>query len=266
MAIGKDFLEKLQENNFQTGTESLVGVGRDSLKDSILIKREEHMFFKNLLLFLPLFIFLGCGSVLNSEHTAGATDTNGNAAESVNKISFSEIRTKILAPQCIQCHVQYGDYDFVKKDVSAILSSVQQGRMPKNSSPLSAELQLLLKQWSDAGAPNEIVADTPVTEPINNNELQATWDSLYKNIFVPKCVICHNPTGQAPWVDVSSRKGMASTLIKHLDFKVPENSKLILRLSDPEEPMPPLPPDSNIPQLTKAEINVVIDWIKAGIP
>jgi hypothetical protein len=55
--------------------------------------------------------------------------------------------------------------------------------------------------------------------PIEENQLLPTWESLSKNIFIPKCVVCHNPSGQAPWIDVSNREGMAKTLIKHINFK-----------------------------------------------
>jgi uncharacterized membrane protein len=222
---------------------------------------------KNILLtLLSAIVFLtsACGNFFDSK-TAPAPNSPSEIPGSGSTILFAEVREKIFVPFCIQCHVQYGDYTFVQQDLKNIKTAVNQNRMPKNQSPLSSEQKQLLAEWISSGAQNEAVVSVqpPTAEP---QGLQPTWDSLYKNIFVPKCVVCHSPTGPANWVDVSSRAGMTKTLLKHIDFKNIENSNLILRLKDPEEPMPPLPPDSNIPQLTTEEVQIVIEWIEAGLP
>ncbi len=86
------------------------------------------------------------------------------------------------------------------------------------------------------------------------------------HVFEPKCFVCHNPRGEAPWVDFTNRSTMFKTLLKHFDFADPKNSLLVKRLKDPEEPMPPLPPFSYLPQLTPYEISKVVEWIENGLP
>lgn len=179
---------------------------------------------------------------------------------------FADVRDRVFMSYCVRCHVQYADYTFAKKDIKQILLSVENNRMPKNAAPLSQELKDLLKAWDQNGSPDQAAQNTQTPPPATSDELAPTWDSLYANIFVPKCVVCHSPNGVAKWIDVSSRAGMAKTLIKHINFAKPEDSYLVSRLKDKEEPMPPLPPDSSIPQLTEKEVGVVIEWIKAGLP
>lgn len=215
------------------------------------------------ILFLVFLFMAGCGNFFDPKHRP-LKDSNIQATEGV--LAFAEVREKVLSPFCMKCHIQYGDYDFVKQDLILILSAIEQNRMPKSAPPLSSELKVLLRQWVDAGAPNTTITTLPEpTQPVPD-VLVSTWDSLSKKIFTPKCVVCHSPTGEAPWVDLSSRAAMHRTLLKHMNFKEPEKSNLIIRLSSKDEPMPPLPPDSNIPQLTDEEVNVVIEWIRAYIP
>lgn len=220
---------------------------------------------KFILLLMGSLFVVSCGNFIKPKHQQAPSASN-DVSNVGSGVAFAEVRDKIFVPHCVKCHIQYGDYDFVKPSLTSIVSSIEENRMPKGGPPITEDLKVLLRSWVSGGAPNEATASAPTTPPIDENVLQPTWASLSRNIFIPKCAVCHNPTGQAPWVDVSSRPGMAKTFQKHINFKNPEESNLIVRLADPEEPMPPLPPDSNIPQLTEEEIQVVVEWIKAGIP
>lgn len=210
-------------------------------------------------------ILLFTVSACNFRNDKVSPDSNaGTFSDPEGFISFASVREKVFAPHCIECHVAYKNYSSVANDIDKIVDSISKNRMPKNSSPLSEDLRQLLTQWIEAGLPQAPPNVGPLPELPTG--LQANWDSLSENIFFPRCAVCHSPNGEAPWVDLSSRSGMAKTLIKHIDFKQPLKSKLILRLSDKDEPMPPLPPYSDLPQLTEDEINVVIEWIEAGLP
>ncbi len=213
--------------------------------------------------FLFIIIFTGCGDFFESQSDPLTTENLSSQAS----IDFEEVKQKIFEPFCIRCHINYGNFASVKINISEILISIEQNRMPRNSPPLEEELKNLLRTWVAEGA-QEFQNDAPQEQPIDQDPavLKPTWESLSLHIFEPKCLVCHSPNGKAPWVDFSSRSAMAKTLLKHINFENPDNSNLIIRLRDPEEPMPPLPPQSNLSQLTPEEVLVVIEWINSGLP
>jgi uncharacterized membrane protein len=219
------------------------------------------------LIFFSVFIIsvTACGNIFHNKHE-NVTNSDNENANSKPTISFAEVRLKVLDPHCIKCHSNYVDYKSVKKNISQILNSVEQNRMPKNAIPISDDLKELLRAWVAEGTPENLETNTDSPEPTDDGALKPTWDSLKLNIFDPKCLVCHSANGKSPWVDFTNRATMAKTLIKHIDFKNPDDSNLILRLRDTEEPMPPLPPQSTLTQLTEEEVLVVIEWIKAGLP
>jgi uncharacterized membrane protein len=205
-------------------------------------------------------LFLTACNFKQLKDSDSATD---NSVAGLSGPPFSELKARVFTPYCVQCHAQYGNYSSVKREIGAIQLAVTEDRMPRNGNLLTPELKQLLNAWVLAGTPNQVI-QTP--EPVPTDLLLPTWESLYINIFAPKCVVCHNPNGQAKWIDVSTRTAMTQTLLKHIDFINPEESYLIERLRDPEEPMPPPPPQSNIPRLTEEEVSVVVQWIKDGLP
>ncbi len=208
-----------------------------------------------------LFLFSACS--LEPRHSPSQFENTSSESFKAT-IFFDEIKEKIINPHCLICHSNYSNYQTVKFHLPAIINSVASKRMPLNAPPLPEDLLDLLEAWLDEGAPlekNEPDESQDIIQPLN-----PTWDSLSLYVFEPKCFVCHNPKGEAPWVDFSNRSTMIKTLIEHINFSQPENSNLIHRLKDSEEPMPPLPPFSNLPQLTEDEINVVVEWINRGLP
>ncbi len=214
-----------------------------------------------------VFVLLGCGNFFREKNSLAANVSGEEGASASATIDFAEVKQKIFAPHCVKCHSNYANFLSVKQNLSGILNSIEQNRMPKNSPPLTEDLKNILRTWFAEGA-NETLDQDSSNEPIPDDVtlLKPTWNSLSLHIFEPKCLVCHSPVGKAPWIDLSSRASMAKTLLKHIDFKNPEESNLVIRLRDTEEPMPPLPPQSTIPQLTEEEVVVVIEWIKAGLP
>jgi cytochrome c5 len=222
---------------------------------------------KLLFYFILSLTLFGCGNFFRDK-----TNSSANIAgdgESVTKVTvdFSEVKQRIFEPHCVKCHSNYANFASVKQSISNILGSIEQNRMPKNAQPLGDDLKNLLRTWIAEGA-NENLMEDSQTEPTDEDPtvLKPTWTSLSLHVFEPKCLVCHSPVGKAPWIDFSNRATMAKTLIKHIDFKNPDDSNLVIRLRDSEEPMPPLPPQSTIPQLSEDEILVVVEWIKAGVP
>lgn len=169
-------------------------------------------------------------------------------AAPVETIDFEIIKQEILKPQCIQCHPAYSNYYNVKDDLVAIQNSIVTNRMPKDAPPLRADLKLLLTEWIEIGAPSKVVP-TPVN-------LAPNWKSLSEKVFFPKCAQCHNPAGQAAFLDLSSYQAL-----KELPF---DADYLFEVITDPEQPMPPT--WSNIAPVETDQLEVMQQWFELGLP
>jgi mono/diheme cytochrome c family protein len=213
-----------------------------------------------LLISLILFGIFGCGISLTPEHRKIADLPRSN--EKVSSVSdFQSIRAQVFDPHCVKCHSQYSAYSAVRREAVAILSAISNDRMPKAAAPLSAELKAAIQDWITAGTPE--YSDLP-TENEPQEILVPTFESISKIIFVPKCVVCHNPNGQGKFLDLTSRAGIESARNKIYNTEKPPESLLIQVLRDLSEPMPPL--WSNIPRLENSEIEVILAWIGNGLP
>ncbi len=176
--------------------------------------------------------------------------------------TFSDIEERVLKPNCIQCHAGYSDYQVVFSGKEKILEAVLKGTMPKNAPALNNELKSLLNDWVSAGAPFE---DDDGEDPPAPIELAPTWESLSKNVIFPKCVQCHNPNGQASFLDLSTRQKFFEQRVDYLNnFEDVANSYLLEVINDPDEPMPPV--WSNIERLNEKEVKALIEWIENGLP
>lgn len=58
-----------------------------------------------------------------------------------------------IQSNCVSCHSNYGSYNSVKNDASAIRSAIANGSMPKGKSMSDSDKDNVLC-WIDAGAPN----------------------------------------------------------------------------------------------------------------
>jgi mono/diheme cytochrome c family protein len=109
----------------------------------------------------------------------------------------------------------------------------------------------------------------PTHTPQVSQELKATSQSLWSLVFNPRCVACHNPSGQARFLDLSSPEVVRSQRDrlfgeeKLIDESEPANSYLIKVILDPVEPMPPI--SSGLTQLNKNEITAIEEWIRDGL-
>lgn len=171
------------------------------------------------------------------------------------EVDFQTVRKAVLS-KCIGCHAQYGDYEAVRKDLDQIVASVSANRMPKNSPPLAQNLKTLLTDWARAGAPE---GNSP-----GSAETELNFKKITREILGPKCVQCHNPNGQARFLDLSTRQALWEAREKLLNFEDPTRSYLIAVITDPEEPMPPV--WASLGRLTEEEIETLKEWIGKGIP
>jgi len=204
-------------------------------------------------------------------------------------ISFEEIHTKILKPNCIGCHSQFNNYQIVKKNISSILSFVVDDKMPfslrpnQKNKPLSDELKNLLTTWAEAGAPRAPGSSTELDDDaVIDQELEPTWISLRDNVFGPKCILCHNSTGPRAPTSMATHLELRvwfSENPKLFDFKNPERSHfvgaILGRVDEENEEYfydsMPFNSDQDdvqeiIPDVTEKEIEVILNWIRLGLP
>jgi mono/diheme cytochrome c family protein len=205
-------------------------------------------------------LLLSCGNKTEFKEGSFIPDGGNFAQESV---SFSRINSEIMTPHCVKCHPGYSDYRTVASDVKKIVSAVNENRMPKNAPPLDNDLKLLLSVWDAQGTPEGSSSGDDNSDGVE--VLAANWSSLSRKVLFPKCVQCHNPNGQAKFLDLSTRQKIFENRKELLNnFEDVENSFLVEVIKDEDEPMPPT--WSGIPRLSDKEIEIIIEWIKLGLP
>lgn len=222
-------------------------------------------FFKIPTVLLSCVLLSSCGNYFNQKMTEPAIDQSTQ-----DKLSsdFASVKEAVFSARCVSCHQQYSTYQGVIRELPAIQAAVASNRMPKSGGPLTENQKSILSAWIAKGAPDEAGEPSQPNVPM---ALEPTWESLSKNVIFPKCLVCHNPQGQAKFLDLSNRQiifdnrnrtfGDGSKLI---DLDMPEKSYLLQILKDEEEPMPPV--WSNIPRLTQDELKTLNQWLSRGLP
>lgn len=222
---------------------------------------------KTIALLSVLLLVTGCGAAAESK--GGGTPPGPVSGPGPAKASadFATVKSQVFAPRCVQCHAQYESYGGVQRELAAIRSAVETNRMPKTGGPLSKEQKDLLFAWIASGAPEKSEGSSETPAPV----LEPKWESVSANIFVPKCQVCHNPNGQAKFLDLSTREALTAAGNREfgdgkklLDPASPDESYLIEVVLDPEEPMPPT--WSNIDRLNAEEVRVLKEWIRLNLP
>lgn len=223
------------------------------------------MKFINARLMLVFFIFLSACSY-NVEKNKSSLLSQSTQESFSN--DFSSIKEIVFSPSCISCHQQYNNYASVLREISAIQNAVFANRMPKSGPALNENQKSVLNAWIKKGAPE--FKGTPALPNVISS-LEPTWTSVSENTLFPKCLVCHNPQGQAKFLDLSSRQiifinrnRLFAEGSKLIDFDFPEKSYLLEVLQDDEEPMPPK--WSNIPRLSDDELKNIARWITLGLP
>lgn len=186
------------------------------------------------------------------------------------QVSFTVVQQLIFGPKCLRCHtgsegpgaVDLSSYkttmasDIVVPFDSAssrIYKTVASGSMPKGQGPLSPSLLSLLRDWIDLGAHE---GEAPLPLPV----LQPTYQSIFTNIFEPRCIGCHDGTHATTELDLrtfASLMGFEGDFFKAVEPGDPESSTLFLNVS--AGLMPPTGASLNEPQ-----IEAIQDWILSG--
>lgn len=216
------------------------------------------MALKTKLYLLLVLILSSCGNSIEFKEERPSA-FQGNVP--LEELNFKNISQKIIAPKCLSCHPGYSDYTTVFDKKDSMLSNILSNRMPKNSSPLEDDLKALFATWVQNGAP--IGADANQDTTIL--KLEPNWESLSKLVFFAKCVSCHNPSGQASFLDLSNRQSFFDNRVTLLNnFEDPSQSYLIEVINDDLEPMPPT--TSGFERLSLEEVKAIEKWIELGLP
>lgn len=225
--------------------------------------------FRNALpLVLSSLFLVACG---NYEDFKEDPSGRFGSVSPIQGLTFSQIKEQVLEARCTKCHANYNDYNTVKSDLEKIVASVTRRSMPKDG-PMEDEKIGLLLNWAAAGAPlgDDVTPGGPPNPDLNI--LAPKYESINRNILAKKCTICHNPQGEVPFIDFSSREALWSNRnlpawdidLKLFDFEEPESSYILAIVRDEFEPMPPR--DSGLEPVTDEELKVLKDWIELGLP
>lgn len=212
---------------------------------------------------LPLML----GACMNPFLERRRPSTPSAPEKSSGALVFADVSERLFLVHCTRCHAHYSTYEAVVRDIAEIRSSIETERMPKNSPPLDSGTRELLAAWIDGGMKrSHTTGDLPPAPP----SLKPDWPSLSTSVFSPKCIACHNPSGQARFLDLTTRQAIFAARDKLvagtplIDFDQPDESGLLTILRDEEEPMPPA--ESNLPRLNEEEIRTIREWIALGLP
>lgn len=222
--------------------------------------------------FLTLSLILSsCSNLFNQSETPldlPLKDPIVQDTSSSSSLDFESVKKTVFSARCTSCHQQYNTYQGVFRELAAIESAVNTHRMPKSGGPLSELQRSLLLSWIAKGAPEKEGSTGDLNPPFI---LEANWKSISENIITPKCLVCHNPLGQAKFLDLSTRQKIYDSRNrifgsgqKLINLESPNQSYLVDILLDEEEPMPPV--WSNIPRLSVNEIEIIKQWINLGLP
>ena len=200
----------------------------------------------------------GCNSkVMKNVGPAPSANKPGSGGENKaeTKISFLEIKTKILNVACARCHFAGSpDGDFTTYGTtlnvvvpgqsarSLLFTEVQSNDMPKRGKPLTDVEKALIRDWIDGGAPefaresDPVPTATPAPAPKPNPTPNATPLPVPKPqptpvgtpVPAPKPPPVPTPTPQAPptFVDVKAKIFDQKCIMCHSDAKRVANFSL----------------------------------------
>ncbi len=212
---------------------------------------------RKLISVMALLNLIGCGNYEEFKEDPSAAFTN---ILPNNALTFKTVKEEVLKDNCISCHANYANYSDVLSDIEAIKSEVISGSMPKGSA-LSQDKKTLLLSWIAGGAQRGVLAIEPAPD---ENITTATYASINRNILQKKCIACHNPQGEVPWMDFSTRLSLFNLRDELFNFSDAPSSYILEVITDSAEPMPPY--DSPFDMVTDEELSILTEWIRLGLP
>lgn len=190
---------------------------------------------------------------------------NLDPQEKATTMNYAYINENILKPKCVSCHGSSGgvnleSYDNVLKQQRKIHQSVfVDMTMPKKGA-LDDEQKRLLWHWLQMGCPKESSSGGGPTNP--PDELEATYDSINKNIFQPKCVSCHQPGEDGQRISLD-KEALLNSPLELIIPGNPDESGLVIAVERTDEKRMPLAKEGYGP-LSDKEKAAIRKWIEDG--
>ncbi len=164
------------------------------------------------------------------------------SSEEKLKLSYNVLNQKVFFPKCVSCHGESGgvnleSYSEILKSLDLVKQSVFFTQsMPKNNF-LTQEEKRLLWNWIDMDAPQQ--AQDPISEPPWPEPIQANYESINKNIFIPKCNSCHS-TGNTGGRILLTKEDLLNSPMELVLPGNPDESGLVIAVErDDKKRMPP---------------------------
>ncbi|AZZ37279.1 hypothetical protein CIK05_10930 [Bdellovibrio sp. qaytius] len=186
-------------------------------------------------------------------------------AEEKVKLSFNLLNQSVFIPKCVSCHgtsggVNLESYPEIIKNLRDIKSSVFMVQTMPKKDLLSDDQKRLLWNWIEIGAP--LNAQKPGSEPPPPEPIQATYESINKNIFIPKCVTCHS-AGNSAWQVLLSRQELLDSPLELALPGNPDESGLVIAVERTDKKRMP-PEKDGYSALKDDEKAAIRAWIEAG--
>ena len=222
-----------------------------------------------------------CGEFL--PRSSKAPIIRGSESTGQNELTFDNVFNKVIGPKCASCHeddyhANMKNYEVVKSKASSMLIKVENNTMPRPEDTayrLTVSEKELLVAYLRAGAPR----DETSRPPIEREKLQPNYNSLYKKVFAPKCIGCHQPekkieqrseTGEIKLRTIGGQEPYLESFQRYLDqkddlfdFDDPEFSFFYEIITDEEYPMPPEEAGGLLPE---EERKTILKWIQLKLP
>ena len=232
---------------------------------------------KNQIAKIGILIFaLSALSACNEKITKALPDEGGAVPFSnCGPAEFSLIQSVILTTRCNTCHdrhlskgIDLSNYAGVKASLGKVETVLRARTMPEARPLPRAEEELILK-WISDGAPETVPAEAKKVcdenEPgLKPQPLLPNYESLKDKVFEGKCLKCHQAGGDAELYDFASYNGMMFS--SELFDQVEPAASIIIK-SITKEGRGSMPPTrSGIARVTPEEVQVIIEWIRLGMP
>jgi uncharacterized membrane protein len=242
----------------------------------------------------PVFLILLAALTLvacNSYKSKLQPQKDGNVIPA--SIDYAFVNAKVFQPYCIRCHSlaggNKGDVNLeTYENIIANLADIENEALVEKSmpparagGPLGAYEQNVLKLWIDSGAPKDAVSEpgptpepsptvapptptpipapTPVVDPVS---VEPTWNSIYTNIFEPKCIKCHQAGKEGRDYPLADRAYVTDEENLFLKIGNPARSNLYIAITRQDRGIMP-PPKTGMP-LSDQEREAIRIWILNG--
>lgn len=177
-------------------------------------------------------------------------------------MNYAYINSRILQPKCVSCHGSSGNVNLetleaVQSNAAKIMNSVfVEATMPKRGA-FTLDEKRWLWNWLRLGAPLKSEIDAPAED-----QLIATYDSIRKHVFEPKCLSCHNAVDSGKRISLDYQALLDSPLELILPGNADESGLIIALERIDDKRMPPA--KEGYAALPAGQIQVIRAWIDGG--